>query len=457
MAGITVSGIGSGLDIQSIISQLMAIERQPLNRLNQQQASYQSKLSAYGQLQSALSTLQTKAQNLGTTQNLTAFQATSSDSTTLTATASNSAIAGTYNITVSQLAQAQSLATAGQSSSSAAIGSGASTTVAITVGGTTTNVTINSTNNSLNGIASAINGASAGVSASVVNTGTSASPSYKLLVTSSTSGAAGSVTVGVTGDTTLQNLLSYPAGGGGGMTQLVAAQDAQFTVNGLNITRSSNTVSDVISGVTLNLLKVNASPTTLTVSNDSSAFTKSVQDFVNAFNSLATTTNQLTLNQPNGTNNGPLAGDNTPNQIIFGVQNTITQYVGAGTAGYRALSQLGITTQSDGTLSVDATALAAAYNANPSAAAGLVSRLAQQTNSLIQSYTGSGGYLSAIQDGLNSTIQDLQDQALNMQTRLSQIQQQYTAQYSALDALLGQLQSTSNWLSQQLAAIPLPK
>lgn len=458
MTGITALGIGSGLDINSIVSQLMAVENQPLGLLNQQLSADQVQLSAYGQIASSLSTLQTSARSMETAQNLLAFKTASSDPTTLSATATTNASTGTYNITVSQLAQAQTLTSVGQTSATTAIGSGSSTNVAITVGGATKNVTIDNTNNTLNGIAAAVNNASAGVSASVVNSGTSTSPNYQLMITGNNSGTANTMTISVTGDTTLQNMLSYPPGTGGGMTQLTAAQNAQFTVNGLSVTRASNSVSDVITGVTLSLLKVNTASTTLTVSNDSGSLTSALQNFVNGYNSLIKTTNGLIVNQPSSANssttNGPLAGDTTPTSILSGIQDTVTQYNSSAPMGYQSLSQIGITTQSDGTLGLDTNALTTAYNANPSAVTTLVSKIAQQTDSMVQNDVGTGGYISAMQNGLNGSIQDLQNQQTDTQSQLDQLKQQYVQQFSALDTMVSQMQATGNYLTQQLASIP---
>ncbi|MDA8095686.1 MAG: flagellar filament capping protein FliD [Betaproteobacteria bacterium] len=457
MASISSPGIGSGLDITSIISQLMAVDSQPLTMLQKQQSTDQAELSAYGQLQSALGTLQTNAQTMQDTLQTTSYSATSSDSSTLTATASSSAQAGTYNITVSALAQAQSLTTAAQSSETAGLGTsgaGTTSTIGITVGGTLTNVTItNGTNDSLEGIAQAINNANAGVNASVVNTGTSSSPSYQLLINANSTGTANAVTISTTGDATLSSLLTY--GGSGSMTQLVAAQDAKFTVNGLTLTRSSNTVTDAVTGVTLNLLQTKASNTTLTVSPSADALTTALQNFVNSYNSYVTTTNGLTLNIPGGTNNGVLAGDNTPMMLMTMLEQTTMQNLSSGPTGYTSLAQIGITTNADGTLSLDTATLQSAYTANPTATTNLVSQISTQVNSQITTNLGPSGFLTAVKNGINATLTSLASQITQEQTYLAQDQQNYQKEYTALDTLIGSLQTTGSQLTAQLASIPL--
>ncbi len=224
----------------------------------------------------------------------------------VSATASSIAKPGNYSLTVSQLAQAQNLVAAGQASATTAIGSGTSTTLTFDFGtisgGTLTNgtytgasfasngsatksVTIDSSNNTLSGIRDAINAANIGVTASIINDG-SAAP-YRLVLTSNATGVANSMKISVAGDATLSGLLAEDPAGTQNLSQTSAALNANFTVNGIAISKASNTVGDVVPGVTLNLAGTSASAVTLNVGPNTSSVSTAINGFVTAFNTAA--------------------------------------------------------------------------------------------------------------------------------------------------------------------------
>lgn len=400
-------GVGSGLNVQSIVSQLMQVASQPLNQLAAQEASYQAELTAYGTLSGALSTFQNA---LGTLTDPTTFQtqsATPSDTSILGATADTTAAAGSYAVTVNQLAQAQTLSTAGQSSTTAAIGSGGTTTLTFEFGtvsgGTLSNgvysgasftqsgsqpsgtVTIDSSNNSLQGIADAINAANIGVTATIVNDGSS-SP-YHLVLTSNSTGADSSMKISVSGDSTLQGLLSYDPTGTQNLTQTNAAQDATLSVNGLSVTSATNKVSGAIQGVTLNLLQ--AGSTTVAVSQDASAVQTAVQSFVTAYNSLQGTLSSLTAYDPSTQQGGPLLGDFTTQTIQSQIANVLGAQLPASGSTYTLLSQIGVSMNKDGTLSLDTAQLQSALASNFNGVAGLFASAGATTDSLVN-YVSAG-------------------------------------------------------------------
>ena len=297
-AGITTSSI----DVAGIVGSLITAEKQPLTGLNNQITSYQTKISAIGTVQSALSSFQTAAQGLSKL-TFNTFQATSSNSTALSATASSIAKPANYSLSVTQLAQAQNLVAAGQASSASAIGSGSTTTLTFdfgTISGGTLNngtysgasfasngstaksVTIDASNNTLSGIRDAINAANVGVTASIINDG-SASP-YRLVLSSNTSGLADSMKISVAGDAALSSLLAQDPAGTQNLSQTSAAQNANFTVNGIAISKTSNTVGDVVPGVTLNLAGVSTTPFTLNIAPDVSSVSKAISSFVTTYN-----------------------------------------------------------------------------------------------------------------------------------------------------------------------------
>ncbi len=383
---ISSPGIGSNLDVASIVTQLMAIERQPLTTLDTKEASFQAQLSGYGSLRGALSTLKTAVDSLEDGSRFRGFSATAGDTDILSASAATGALAGTYSVEVDQLAQRQSLVAAGQGSRTAAIGTGADTTISIQVGsitgGTLTNgvysgaaftakagttpatLTINTGNNSLQGIRDAINSANAGVTASIVKDGT-ASP-YRLVLQSTNTGAANAVKISVTGDAAITSLLAYDPAGAQNLTQTSEARDAQLSVNGIDVTSASNAVADVLDGVTLNLAKVGT--TTVTVARSTTTAVQGVQDFVKAYNDFSKTLTDLTRFDASSGQGGVLLGDSAARTIQSQLRATLAAALPGAAAGeLRNLSQVGLTFQRDGTLAFDQTKLTAALNSNAEA------------------------------------------------------------------------------------------
>lgn len=406
-AALSSPGIGSGLDVDSIVSKLMSVEQQPLTLLAQQQSSYNAKISAYGSLQSTLSQFQTAMSSLANVSQYQAYSATSSNSSAVSATTATGATAGNYNIAVSQLAQSQQLASAGQSSTSSAIGSGTSTTLSFTFGsisgGTLSNgvysnatftsngnptqsVVINSSNNTLSGIANAINTANIGVTATIINNGNSTNP-YQLLLTSTATGQTSSMQVSVSGDSTLSSLLSYnPANNTGqDLTQTVAAQNANMTINGVAVTSASNTDTNAIQGVTLTLgATTGSTPANVSVSQNTSNIVNAVNSFVTAYNSVALTLQTDTSYNTKTKTAGPLNGEAAVNNIAQDLQNILAQPVaGSSNSALNMLYQAGVTLQNNGTLSVDSTKLQSAIAANPNSFSGLFAETGQTSDSQI--------------------------------------------------------------------------
>ncbi|MFJ2995096.1 flagellar filament capping protein FliD [Pandoraea sp. NPDC087047] len=405
---ISSPGIGSGLDVNALVKSLMTPATNKLTLLQNQEAAYNTKLSAIGQLQSALSAFQTSLGTLSSAAQFLQVAAAVGDNTILSATADSTANVGQYNINISQLAQAQSLSTSGFANQTSAIGSGTSTKVTITLGtisgGTLTNgtyagasftpnagstplnITIDSSNNSLTGIRDAINAQNGDAVATIVNDG-SGTP-YRLVLTSKTTGQNMSMKVDVAagGDPAISNLLANDPTGTQNMTQTTAAQNANLTINGLAVTSATNTVTTSVNGLSLTLAKVGS--TTVTTSRNTSAVTQAVQSFTAAYNTLQTTIGKLTAfdSTGNGANNGPLIGDST----VQLVQNRLSQILnsklpGVSSTGLASLAQVGVAFQKDGTLSVDTTALNKAMSSPNgfNALASLFATNGQTTDSLV--------------------------------------------------------------------------
>jgi flagellar hook-associated protein 2 len=452
---------------------LMAVERQPIDKLNTQVAGYQTKISSFGTLKGLVSTFQTALQSLNN--NFQEFSATPSDTGIFSASATSAAAVGTYTLEVTNLAHAQSLVTAGQTSSTTALGSGTATTVtfdfgtisggtltsgiysgaAFTANGTgTKSITIDGTNNTLQGIRDAINTAKIGVTASIVNDG-SGTP-YRLALTSDATGASNSIKITTdAGDAAVDSLLAYDPAGAQHLNQTIAAQNANFTVNGIAITKTSNTVTDAIQGVTLTLNKPTTIPATLTVTRDTNAVNTAVSGFVDAYNAL---TSQLKSRSAYGsaTTTAPaLAGDGTVRLMLDqlrGIFMTAATPVLGG--ALTSLSQVGITSQADGTLKLDSSKLNSAMTNNFSdvtnlfsSATGYATRLDAWATSAVQA----GGLIDTRTQSLNSSIKGYNDQISKLEVRMTTLQKQYTTTYSQLNVLLSNMNSTSAYLTSQFS------
>jgi len=385
---ISIPGIGTSIDVNTLVTSLMKVESQPLTLLQNQQTSYQTQLSAVGTLKSALSTFQTAMSGLTSASNFSAMKASGYDTSVLNATVTGSAPSGSYAVNVTQLAQSQVLATQGQASSSSAIGSGASTTISFQFGtvsgGSFANgkytgatyaqngslaggsITINSSNNTLAGIRDAINSANLGVSASIVNDG-SGNP-YRLVLTSTAGGSSSEMKISVSGDATLQSMLAQDPAGTQNMSEVTTGQNALATINGIAVQSPTNTLSNVVDGTSFTLSKTGS--TTVTVANDPTAATNAVVNFVKGYNALRISLNSLiNIDTSNSANNGPLAGDVSTKALINQITDVLARP--SARATYQSLGSIGVTMGSDGTLSIDNTKLANAIAASPSQVAGL--------------------------------------------------------------------------------------
>lgn len=405
--GIQSTGIGSNLDVNSLITKLMAVESQPLTALATKEASYQAKLSAYGTLNSALSAFQNSLSSLSSASTFQSFSATSSDTSIISATSTSVAVAGSYNLNVTKLAQAQSISTVGQVSSTATIGTGSSTVTfqfGTISGGSlsagvytganftqdatqaTGTVTIDSSNNSLQGIRDAINKANIGVSASIVGDGTAAP--YHLVLTSAKTGATSSLKVSVTGDATLGTLLNYDVQSTGpnpqgtqNLTEATTAQSAALTINGIAVSSTTNSVSNAIGGVALNLNKVGTA--TLTLAANTSAVQSGVSGFVKAYNDLNSSIAGLTAYNATSKKGGLLLGDASTQSVQNQVRRTLTAAVNGLGGDLTTLSSIGVSVQKDGSLSVDSTKLQTALSSKFSDVGGLFASMGRANDSLV--------------------------------------------------------------------------
>jgi Flagellar capping protein len=380
----SLSGLVSGIDVQSLITNLSAAYQAPITILQNQQQSYQTTLSAWGTLQSSLSSLQSamgSLQNLGNTNNRSV---TLSNDNAASATASANAPQGSYSLSNMVLAQSQSIYSSNfTSATNNSVGTG---TLQIQVGsGAVQNVAISASNDSLDGIASAINQANTGVNAAVVYDGTG----YRLTLTGKGTGVNSAFSVSTSGATGSLSSLSYSNGASGSMTLSQQAQNAGVSINGLPVTSTTNTISGAIPGVTLNLLQASGSAT-LQVSSSNSGFVTGVQSFVSAFNKTMGTINQLTAYNAQAGSGGPLLGDASVQGLRTQLLDMISgQGIGISSgSSYNSLGSVGLGLTSSGTISLNTGTLSTALTADFNTVAGLFGQAGSTSNANVQ-------YLSA--------------------------------------------------------------
>lgn len=419
MANLSSPGIGSGLDVNGILTKIMDAESQPLVVLNNKEAAFQAKLSAYGSLKGVISSFQSAVAALNTQSKFKAYSASPSDSTVLTASASSIATAGSYAITVGQLAQAQTLLTSAKTTTTAAIAAaGTSTTLTFqfgTISGgsltsgvyssstftqdaaqATGTVTITDANNSLQGIRDSINAANIGVTASIVNNGNATTP-YNLVLTSKSTGLASSmkITVGGGADAGITSLLAYNPAATQNLTQSAVAQNATLTANGVSISSASNAVTGAVTGTTLNLIKIGSS--NLSVTHDAAAVTASVQALVKAYNDTTATLKNYTGYDATTKKGGILLGDSATLSIQSRIRSTLSAALtGLGSSSLTTLSQIGVSFQKDGSLTLDNTKLQSALASSFGDMVNLFAAVGKPTDNLVSYISSTAASTTAL-------------------------------------------------------------
>jgi flagellar hook-associated protein 2 len=453
---------GSVINVSSLVSQLVAATQAPQEALiNNQTQAVTAQISALGTLKSSLSTFQSSLSALDSPSAFDTETANTSNSAVFTATATSGAPVGTYGVSVTALAQAQQILSGSLASSgSATLGAG---TLQLSLGSTSFSVSVGSSDDTLAGIAAAINSASGnpGITATVLQ-GTDGA---HLLLSSTQSGAANTIQVSETDAGTALAALTYPApnpaapGTDLHYTVQTAAQDAQYSVAGVGATSSSNTITTALSGVTLTLTGKSATntPASLTVSTDSSTIQGNISAFVQAYNTLAGTFSSLGGYDASTGTAGPMMG----NALLSGIENQVKSalysIVNTGSSTYNSLASIGITTNSDGTLSLNSATLSNAMSTNFSAVSALFSGssgVATSLNTMLTQSLSTTGSISTDSQSLVSQESALGDQTTQLNNQMTALAASLTQQYSALNTLLSSLQTTSAYLTQAFASLP---
>jgi len=442
---------GSVINVSSLVQQVVAATQAPQEALiSSQTQQVTAQISALGTLKGALATFQG---SLAALDNPSAFRietATSSDQNAFTASAGAGAAQGTYNVAISQLATAQQLLS-GPLAANSPIGSG---TLSVSLGGTSFNVSV-AASDTLSDVAAKINSATGnpGISATVLQ----GSDGAHLLLSSSVTGAANTIQVSETDGGTSLAGLTYATGNTANYTQEAGAQDAAFSISGVSFTSSTNTVSSALGGVTLDLLSTTTAPTTLTVSTDTATVATNVSTFVSAYNTLHSTLVQLGGFDASSNTAGPMMGSAVLTGIQNQLQHALYSIVNSGSSTYNTLASVGIATQSDGSLSVNTATLSAALGTNFGAVSQLFSSasgVASTLNSQITTALGSGGSVTTAGQTLTNQENALTQKSNDLDKQMAALSASLTQQYSALNTLLSQLQSTSAYLSQAFATLP---
>ena len=445
MATISAAGVGSGLDIQSIISQLMAIERQPLERLQVKQSRLEAQISAFGQLSSTLSNFQTAMEKLGSISALKLFSGSSSNPDVVDVTPTSSADLGSFGIEVVRLAERHKMASM-EILDTDTFGGKNNDALNIQVGSDPANtITVDlSTAKTLAEIRTAINDDpdNPGVTATIIH----GDNKQKLILTANDSGADNALTLSTSGRINLNDFGFQTLNNIAGDISLL---DAEFNVDGYNITRSSNNVSDVISGVTLNLVSADPGNThTVGIERDLEAVQEAVQSFADAFNELRAAIKSLRT--------GQLEGDSSLLSIERRLFSVLNNPATGGT--YSVLSEVGLSMQKDGTMSLNSSELEAALQSDFDGVAQLFAAdgegFANRLETLADSWLTTGGVIDSREDGLKARVDDLVDRQISFERKLSIVESRYLAKFTALDALVGQLQGTGQFLTNQLAQLP---
>ncbi len=445
---------GSVIDVNSLVSQLVSATAAPQEALiSSQTQQVTAQISAVGTLKSALATFQGALASLDSPSAFQLETANSSDQTAFTASASAGAPQGTYTLAISQLATAQQLLS-GPISSTSAPGAG---TLSLSLGGTSFNVTVSSTD-TLSDIATAINSAAGnpGIGATVLE-GTDGA---HLLLSSSQTGAANTIQVSETDGGGNLAALTYSGTNTANYTQEAAAQDAAFSLSGVNFTSPTNTVTDAIGGVTLNLLSTTTTtttPVTLTIGTDTATIQSNISAFVSAYNTLQSTFSTLGGYDATSGTAGTLMGNAALSGIENQVQNALYSIVNTGSSTYNTLASVGITTQSDGTLSLNSGTLSNALGTNFTAVSQLFAGsagVASTLNTAITGSLGSGGSITEAAQTLTDQENALTDKSNQLNQQMAALTATLTPQYAALNTLLSSLQSTSSYLTQAFATLP---
>ena len=474
---VAVTGTGSGLDIDGLVASLVAAERVPAeSRLNAREASITSLSTSFTSAKSAVSDFESAANKLALATTFSQFTTSSSDTTKATISATSAASLGSYQLGVTNLASAQTLASGTFTATSDTLGTG---TLTIALGtpsytGSTyssfsqtssVDITIDSSNNTLAGVRDAINNAGAGVNASILKNG----DDYQLLLVSEETGLSKSMSITVSdsegGDADDSGLsrLAFNSSGSQ-LTQYAAGANANFSINGLAVSSASNTVTDVIDGVTLNLLSATSSAITIDVKTDTDTIVADVQAFVDKYNAYASLFKDLTKYDATTGTAGALQGDSTARSVMSQIRSELGKSVTGLTGSYTSLADVGISIDKSGVMTFTQSTFKTAFAAAPTEVTGVfasttvsgttVEGVAEKLETLMEGFlVSTTGIFDSRISSLSTQLTAITDDRADLARRMQSLEDRYFAQLNAMDSLLAQVETTGNFLTQQFKAM----
>jgi flagellar hook-associated protein 2 len=461
---ITAAGLGSGLDIKSLVEQLVSAERQPVaNRLALQEAKANAQLTALGRVKSALSGFRTAAEALSDIDDFQQRKTTVSNSRFLSATATSAAEPGGYAVAIQSWASAHRLVSGPFASAGSVVGEGQ---LVIGSGADSVQIEITSANNTLAGIRDAINGASGnpGVRASIV---TGADGAH-LILTATETGVANALTLDAVAVGSPLEALEFGTGTTNSLTESAAAADAEVTIDGLSVTSATNRIEGAIDGVTLELLQPDLSdvdldnltfpiPVQVDVDYDLDASRQSVSQFVTAYNSVITTINEVTAYNSEAKTGGALLGDAATRAIKESLRQILGSTVGGASDPFVTLAEIGISTETNGKLKFDTTRFNAAVEQDFDGVGRIFADeslgIAPRVEALLAQILGDDGRLDVRESTLKTRLEDIGDRRESLELRMEQVRKRYTAQFNSLDQLVNRLNQTSSFLTNQLGRL----
>ena len=474
---VAVTGTGSGLDIDGLVASLVAAERVPAeSRLNAREASITSLSTSFTSAKSAVSDFESAANKLALATTFSQFTTSSSDTTKATISATSAASLGSYQLGVTNLASAQTLASGAFTATSDTLGTG---TLTIALGtpsytGSTyssfsqtssVDITIDSSNNTLAGVRDAINNAGAGVNASILKNG----DDYQLLLVSEETGLSKSMSITVSdsegGDADDSGLsrLAFNSSGSQ-LTQYAAGANANFSINGLAVSSASNTVTDVIDGVTLNLLSATSSAITIDVKTDTDTIVADVQAFVDKYNAYASLFKDLTKYDATTGTAGALQGDSTARSVMSQIRSELGQSVTGLSGSYTSLADVGISIDKSGVMTFTQSTFKTAFAAAPTEVTGVfasttvsgtaVEGVAEKLETLMEGFlVSTTGIFDSRISSLSTQLTAISDDRTDLARRMQSLEDRYFAQLNAMDSLLAEIETTGNFLTQQFEAM----
>jgi flagellar hook-associated protein 2 len=474
MATISSPGVGSGLDVNSIVTQLVAIERQPIQQLQSQVSSLQTKLSAFGKLQSNLSALREAASALTSTTTWNQTAGTSSDSAAVAVTTDANNLPGSYSVQVTSLAKAQSNTSKTYTASTDLVGEG---TIRIELGTwgagnsftakpdtTAIDITVGPPAKSLAEVRDMVNAANAGITAMVLNDASGARLVFRSTATGAVNGFKLTVTDtdGNNVDTSGLSALAYdPSVGVVTMAQALAAANASALINGAAVSSASNTLSNIVDGMTLTLKKETATAVEVATAPDKDAIKKKIEAFVTAYNDLNKELAAQTKYDATSKTGGTLQGDSAAVSLRNALRTTLRGNSSASTM-FTRLADIGFDVKQDGSITLNSSKLD-----NALANLGELKKLFSASDTLVPANNGFAtlfrqqadqaigvdGSIASRSEGLRERITRHEKRQAELEVRVAMTEARLRKQYTSLDAQMGQLQSLSSYVSQQMAIL----